>query len=175
MLTWRRVFIWFLWNFSISLSNCMARARMWPLPLKPVSGPSWAGRRRRRRWPSTMKAEETRNFAEATLKSTPFSLGPITKLTYSKVKVILRIFRGRTWTRYFTGEKYWKLEGETIASGYPRSIRTDWEGLPGNIDAAFTWTNGRTYFFKVGSLKFRAQIHIYIMGCENLNEIPCRL
>jgi matrix metalloproteinase-14 (membrane-inserted) len=48
-----------------------------------------------------------------------------------------------------TGEKYWKLEAEAVAPGYPRSIRADWEGLPGNIDAAFTWTNGRTYFFKV--------------------------
>lgn len=50
---------------------------------------------------------------------------------------------------FATGEKYWKLEAESVAPGYPRSIRADWEGLPGNIDAAFTWTNGRTYFFKV--------------------------
>ena len=35
-------------------------------------------------------------------------------------------------------------------SGYPRSISADWDGLPGNLDAAFTWTNGKTYFFKVG-------------------------
>lgn len=48
-----------------------------------------------------------------------------------------------------TGEKYWKLEAESVAPGYPRSIQADWEGLPGNINAAFTWTNGRTYFFKV--------------------------
>ena len=39
-----------------------------------------------------------------------------------------------------------------MAIGYPRLIRSDWAGLPNDIDAAFTWTNGRTYFFKV-SLK----------------------
>ena len=35
-------------------------------------------------------------------------------------------------------------------AGYPRSISADWDGLPGSLDAAFTWTNGKTYFFKVG-------------------------
>jgi matrix metalloproteinase-14 (membrane-inserted) len=47
-----------------------------------------------------------------------------------------------------TGDKYWKLEDDKVAAGYPRFIRNDWPGLPGSIDAAFTWTNGRTYFFK---------------------------
>jgi len=59
------------------------------------------------------------------------------------------IFRGPDDKVYvFKGSKYWKLNGDTIAAGYPRSISTDWSGLPDNIDAAFTWTNGRTYFFK---------------------------
>lgn len=59
------------------------------------------------------------------------------------------IFTGPDGKAYvFKGDKYWKLEGDSIASGYPRSIRSDWSGLPGSIDAAFTWTNGRTYFFK---------------------------
>lgn len=48
----------------------------------------------------------------------------------------------------YPGDKYWKLEDDKVASGYPRFIRNDWPGLPGSIDAAFTWTNGRTYFFK---------------------------
>jgi matrix metalloproteinase-14 (membrane-inserted) len=62
-----------------------------------------------------------------------------------------------------TGEKYWKLESEAVAPGYPRSIRADWEGLPGNIDAAFTWTNGRTYFFKVYFITFANKfIDLYV-------------
>ena len=46
------------------------------------------------------------------------------------------------------GNQYWKLTDDSLASGYPRSISRDWDGLPGNLDAAFTWINGRTYFFK---------------------------
>ena len=32
-------------------------------------------------------------------------------------------------------------------SSYPRPI-TNWEGIPDNLDAATTYTNGKTYFFK---------------------------
>ena len=32
-------------------------------------------------------------------------------------------------------------------SSYPRPI-TNWEGIPNNLDAATTYTNGKTYFFK---------------------------
>lgn len=48
-----------------------------------------------------------------------------------------------------SGSQYWELTDEGAAPGYPRSISADWGGLPSNIDAAFTWTNGNTYFFKV--------------------------
>ncbi|CAL1292800.1 unnamed protein product [Larinioides sclopetarius] len=40
------------------------------------------------------------------------------------------------------------MEATRIADGYPRKINEDWEGLPGNLDAALTWTNGNTFFFK---------------------------
>lgn len=46
------------------------------------------------------------------------------------------------------GENYWKLTEDGVASGYPRLISRAWPGLPGNIDAAFTYKNGKTYFFK---------------------------
>ena len=52
------------------------------------------------------------------------------------------------YKRQFKGNQYWKLTDESIAPGYPRSISRDWDGLPGDIDAAFTWTNGKTYIFK---------------------------
>ena len=48
----------------------------------------------------------------------------------------------------FSGEKYWKLTDTSVEAGYPRTISRDWDGLPANLDAAFTWTNGKTYFFK---------------------------
>lgn len=48
----------------------------------------------------------------------------------------------------FSGLHYWKLTDTSIATGYPRLISKSWIGLPGNLDAAFTYKNGKTYFFK---------------------------
>ena len=50
-------------------------------------------------------------------------------------------------------------------AGYPRSISADWDGLPSSLDAAFTWTNGKTYFFKVGIFFTKAMINIAI-NCD---------
>lgn len=50
------------------------------------------------------------------------------------------------WT---TGDRYWRLTSDGVAVGYPKLISHSWKGLPGNIDAAFTYKNGKTYFFKV--------------------------
>ncbi|KAG8201982.1 hypothetical protein JTE90_027454 [Oedothorax gibbosus] len=47
----------------------------------------------------------------------------------------------------FKGNHYWEIEETGIVDG-PRKISDDWDGMPGNIDAAMTWTNGKTYFFK---------------------------
>ena len=55
-------------------------------------------------------------------------------------------------TYVFKGTQYWKLTEDAIAPGYPRSISRNWGNMPGNLDAAFTWTNGKTYFFKVMNL-----------------------
>ena len=51
-------------------------------------------------------------------------------------------------TYVFSGEIYWKLAGTKVAPGFPRSISSDWDGLPGSLDAAFTWINGKIFFFK---------------------------
>lgn len=47
-----------------------------------------------------------------------------------------------------TGDYYWKLTNDGLAQGYPKSIAGTWSGLPGSMDAAFTYKNGKTYFFK---------------------------
>ncbi|KAL1450024.1 hypothetical protein WDU94_002486 [Cyamophila willieti] len=47
-----------------------------------------------------------------------------------------------------SGLHYWKLTEESIAEGYPKLISKSWIGLPGHIDAAFSYKNGKTYFFK---------------------------
>ncbi|XP_049802932.1 matrix metalloproteinase-24 isoform X2 [Schistocerca nitens] len=59
------------------------------------------------------------------------------------------IFRAEEDTHYvFKGDLYWKLTDDGVAAGYPRKISDSWQGLPGDIDAAFTYRNGKTYFFK---------------------------
>lgn len=47
-----------------------------------------------------------------------------------------------------TGIKYWKVTEKGLASGYPKDIVSTWPRLPGYIDAAFTLTKNKTYFFK---------------------------
>ena len=50
-------------------------------------------------------------------------------------------------TYVFKGKQYWKLTEDSVDDAYPRDISTDWDGLPGNLDGAFTWKNGKTYIF----------------------------
>lgn len=49
---------------------------------------------------------------------------------------------------FIQGAKYWKLSSTSVEEGYPRLISGDWGGLPDNLDASFTWTNGKIYFLK---------------------------
>ena len=68
-----------------------------------------------------------------------------TELCRGKLDTIVTI---DSQTYAFSGDKYWRLTDTSVEAGYPRDIGRDWDGLPGNLDAAFTWTNGKTYFFK---------------------------
>ena len=66
------------------------------------------------------------------------------------------------------GELYWRLTKDSVAPGYPRKISSDWRGLPGNIDAAFTWESSKaTYFIKV------LLIHNsrWTSGIQNLSDL----
>lgn len=49
---------------------------------------------------------------------------------------------------FLTGDNYWKITEKGHTLGHPKAINSLWSGLPGNIDAAFTFRNGKTYFFK---------------------------
>lgn len=50
----------------------------------------------------------------------------------------------------------YRLTENGIYAGYPRKIFSVFPGLPSSIDGAFTWSNDKTYFFKVTtSLHFK--------------------
>ncbi|RWS30356.1 Matrix metalloproteinase-14-like protein [Leptotrombidium deliense] len=63
-----------------------------------------------------------------------------------KMDAVTRISNGNTYV--FKGDYYWKVETNGLADGYPRRISSDWDGLPGNLNAALTWADGKTFFFK---------------------------
>ena len=64
-----------------------------------------------------------------------------------KIDAVTRISDGSTFV--FKGDHYFKVETNGLADGYPRRISSDWNGLPGSLDAALTWADGKTFFFKV--------------------------
>lgn len=64
----------------------------------------------------------------------------------SAIDAITRTEDGNTYV--FRGQHYWLIKNEGLASGYPAKISRDWDGLPGNLDAALTWSDGKTFFFK---------------------------
>ncbi|XP_021421831.2 matrix metalloproteinase-19 [Oncorhynchus mykiss] len=51
---------------------------------------------------------------------------------------------------FFKGSQYWQWDeaGETDSRTYPKPISHLFSGVPYNLDAAFTWTNGHIYIFK---------------------------
>lgn len=65
-----------------------------------------------------------------------------------KIDAVTRIADGTTYV--FKGKHYWKVETAGLADGYPRKISDDWGGLPGDLNAALTWADGKTFIFKVG-------------------------
>ena len=51
----------------------------------------------------------------------------------------------------FSGDKYWRFDDAVgrVELDYPRDISM-WRGVPSDVDAAFQYIDGKTYFFKVG-------------------------
>ena len=50
---------------------------------------------------------------------------------------------------FFAGNKYWRFDDSVgrVELDYPRDISM-WRGVPSDIDAAFQYVDGKTYFFK---------------------------
>ena len=57
----------------------------------------------------------------------------------NKISVTLR-------AHFLDNKLHWNLFFTIIYS--LRAVAEGWEGLPVTLDASFTWTNGRVYFFK---------------------------
>ncbi|XP_025830615.1 matrix metalloproteinase-14 isoform X3 [Agrilus planipennis] len=60
------------------------------------------------------------------------------------------VWSGNGKIYFFKGSKFWRFDPSQrppVKGTYPKPI-SNWEGLPNNLDAAFQWTNGYTYFYK---------------------------
>ena len=74
-------------------------------------------------------------------------------------------------TYFFVGDEYWRYNERyrSMDPGYPKKISSVWRGVPSNLDAAITWKNGLTYFFK--GMTFLLII-LLIVICYDVNAIP---
>jgi len=60
------------------------------------------------------------------------------------------VWPGNGRTYLFSGRDYYRYNGlaGTIDYSYPKDIEQNWDGIPSNVEAVFTWKNGVSYFFK---------------------------
>ncbi|MEZ0448657.1 hemopexin repeat-containing protein [Cellulomonas sp. ICMP 17802] len=60
---------------------------------------------------------------------------------------------------FFSGPSYSRFDhpGDSVPAGYPKDTASSWPGLPGEIDAAVNWGNGKVYFFS-GSRYYRYDV-----------------
>lgn len=60
------------------------------------------------------------------------------------------VWSGNGKIYFYKGSKFWRFDPSQrppVKSTYPKPI-SNWEGVPSNLDAAFQYTNGYTYFIK---------------------------
>lgn len=60
------------------------------------------------------------------------------------------VWSGNGKIYFYKGSKFWRFDPSQrppVKSTYPKPI-SNWEGIPDNLEAAFQWTNGYTYFYK---------------------------
>ncbi|KAH6938719.1 hypothetical protein HPB50_011993 [Hyalomma asiaticum] len=60
------------------------------------------------------------------------------------------VWSGNGKTYFFKGNQYWRYDSRNevpVSDRYPQPV-SNWNGVPGHLDAAFQWQNGYSYFFK---------------------------
>lgn len=67
--------------------------------------------------------------------------------TLDKINAIM-VWGKNDKTFIFSDDRYWRFNETTalMDAGYPKPMER-WRGVPKDLDAAFTWTDGATYFF----------------------------
>ncbi|XP_022914436.2 matrix metalloproteinase-14 isoform X2 [Onthophagus taurus] len=63
------------------------------------------------------------------------------------------VWSGNGKIYFFKGSKFWRfdpMQRPPVKSTYPKPI-SNWEGIPNNLDDAFQYSNGYTYFYKNGA------------------------
>ena len=71
-------------------------------------------------------------------------------------------------TYFFVGDEYWRYNEKykSMDAGYPKKISSVWKGVPSNVDAAITWKNGRTYFFKGMKFSYCPSPWLLLICCD---------
>ncbi|KAJ8942861.1 hypothetical protein NQ314_009924 [Rhamnusium bicolor] len=60
------------------------------------------------------------------------------------------VWSGNGKIYFYKGSKFWRFDPSQrppVKGTYPKPI-SNWDGVPDNLNAAFQWTNGYTYFYK---------------------------
>ena len=76
----------------------------------------------------------------------------------------------------FSGDKYWRFDDAVgrVELDYPRDISM-WRGVPSDVDAAFQYIDGKTYFFKVNLVKSSCILNVGAIFCHDRFEFDyCR-
>nr|CAI5824103.1 unnamed protein product [Callosobruchus analis] len=79
---------------------------------------------------------------------------PLPLTTYGLSAYLKNVDAVQNWGRnkktyFYKNDRFWRFNetAKRMDPGYPLHMER-WRGVPLNLDAAITWTDGSTYFFK---------------------------
>ncbi|XP_022903605.2 matrix metalloproteinase-14-like isoform X1 [Onthophagus taurus] len=102
------------------------------------------------------------------------------------------VWSGNAKTYFFKGDQFWcfdPTQRPPVKNTYPRPI-SKWKGIPNNLDGAFQYSNGYTYFYKdgvyyrfndrnfavdVGNPAFPRSMAYYWFGCQSAPRETIRI